>query len=139
MKKLVVFIGICMLSISLFAQTDTTKNAPVIVFDKTVYEFGTIPYASNGTFEFTFKNEGKDPLIIKDVQKSCGCTGVDWTKEPVKKNKTGVVKVTYNTKIVGPFQKNITVNSNAKTPTVILTFKGEVQSAPVEPAPAPAK
>jgi hypothetical protein len=134
MKKFIVFVGICLFSMSLFAQTDTTakKDAPEIVFDKMVYDFGTIPYASNGTFEFTFKNTGKEPLVIKDVQKQCGCTGVDWTKEPVKKNKTGIVKVTYNTKITGPFQKNVTVYSNAKTSTVVLTFKGTVESEAVK-------
>jgi hypothetical protein len=142
MKKIIVFVVICLSSISLFAQTDTTvkKDAPEIVFDKMVYDFGTIPYASNGTFEFNFKNTGKEPLVIKDVQKQCGCTGVDWTKEPVKKNKSGVVKVTYNTKIAGPFQKNVTVYSNAKTATVVLTFKGTVEAEVVKEAttaPAP--
>jgi hypothetical protein len=134
MKKLVVFIAICSFSISMFAQNDTTakKDVPEIVFEKTVYDFGTIPYAGNGVAEYVFTNTGKDPLIIKDVQKSCGCTGVDWTKEPVKKGQKGVVKATYNTKIAGAFQKNITVNSNAKTPTMVLTFKGTVENPPAE-------
>jgi hypothetical protein len=138
MKKFIFFTGLFLYTVGLFAQNDTTvnKDAPEIVFELTTYDFGTIAYGSNGTCEYTFKNTGKDPLIINDVQKSCGCTGVDWTKEPIQKGHKGVIKATYNTKIVGSFQKNITVHSNAKTPTIVLTFKGVVEKAPAENAPA---
>ncbi len=137
MNKLFLLIGLGLFSVmNLFSQTPEGANqndAPVIVLDKTVYDFGTIGYGSNGTFEFTVRNAGAEPLIISNVQKSCGCTSVDWTKDPIKQGQTGVIKVTYNTKIIGPFTKNITVTSNAKTPQVVLTFKGTVGSAPPTP------
>lgn len=139
MKKLALFLGLGLFAFSgTFGQTAPTeaadnKNAPEIVFEKTEYDFGTIPYDSNGTFEFTFKNGGKEPLLISNVQKGCQCTSTDWTKEPVKKGKSGVVKVTYNTKITGPFTKSITVFSNAKTPAFALTFKGVVSPPPAQP------
>ena len=137
MKKLFLFLGLGLFSVmNLVAQAQDTlkKDAPELVLDKTVYDFGTIGYASDGTFEFTVKNTGKEPLIISNVQKSCGCTSVDWTKDPIKQGQTGVIKVTYNTKNAGPFTKTLTVFSNAKTPQVGLTFKGIVESAPVAPA-----
>jgi hypothetical protein len=135
MKRLFLFVGLGLFSIaSLVAQTTPApaaqKDAPEIVLDKTVYDFGTIPYAGNGTFEFTFKNTGQDPLIVSNVQKSCGCTSVDWTKDPVKKGQKGVIKVTYDTKRPGPFTKTLTVFSNAKTSQILLTFKGTVENAP---------
>jgi hypothetical protein len=144
MKKVFLFFGLGVFSLTtMFGQTQPAaapvaenKNAPEIVFDKTEYDFGTIPYDSNGAFEFTFKNEGKDPLIVSNAQKSCGCTAVDWTKEPVKKGDKGVIKVTYNTKITGPFTKNVTVYSNAKKAMVVLSFKGTVSAAPVQQAVA---
>lgn len=141
MKKFFLFFGLGVMSLStMFGQTQPAqtpvvdnKNAPDIVFDKTEYDFGTIAYDSNGAFEFAFKNEGKDPLIVSNAQKSCGCTAVDWTKEPVKKGDKGVIKVTYNTKIAGPFTKNVTVYSNAKKSMVVLTFKGTVTAPPPPP------
>lgn len=33
-----------------------------------------IPYGSDETFAFDFKNESKTPAIIQGVQTSCGCT-----------------------------------------------------------------
>lgn len=154
MKKFFLFFGLGVLTLTnMFGQTPPAqtppaqtqpaqtpvvenKNAPEIVFDKTEYDYGTIAYDSNGTFEFSFKNEGKDPLIVSNAQKSCGCTAVDWTKEPVKKGSKGVIKVTYNTKITGPFTKNVTVYSNAKKPMVVLTFKGTVSAPPAPQAAA---
>lgn len=134
MKKVFLFIGLGLLSvINLFgqpAQDANQKNAPDIVLDKTVYDFGTIGYGSNGSFEFKVKNAGAQPLIISNVQKSCGCTSVDWTKDPIKQGQTGIIKVTYDTKRIGTFTKNLTVYSNAKTPTVVLTFKGVVENPP---------
>ena len=135
MKKLFLFLGLgllCVMKLAAKTQDANQKDAPELVLDKTVYDFGTIGYASNGTFEFTVKNSGKEPLVISNVQKSCGCTSVDWTKDPIKQGQTGTIKVTYNTKIVGPFTKNLTVYSNAKTSTVVLTFKGTVENAPAE-------
>lgn len=131
MKKLILFLGLGIFLLgNLCAQADSTKNKPVIKFEKTEYDFGTIAQGGNGTFEFTFTNTGKEPLVISNVVKQCGCTAADWIKEPVKKNKKGWVKITYNTQIVGAFTKQVTVYSNALTPVVALTFKGVVQQAP---------
>jgi hypothetical protein len=128
MKKLILLLGIGVFMMgSLMAQADSTKNKPAIKFEKTTYDFGTISKGGNGTFEFSFKNEGEDPLVISNVVKQCGCTSADWIKEPVKKGGSGWVKITYNTKIVAPFSKQVTVYSNAQTPVVVLTFKGVVK------------
>lgn len=140
MKKLFLFIGLGLFSVmNLLAQApkDTTqKDAPVIVLDKTLYDYGTIGYGSNGSFEFKVSNSGIQPLIISNVQKQCGCTSVDWTKDPIKKGQSGVIKVTYDTKRIGPFTKSLTVFSNAKTPQIQLTFKGIVENPPATPAAA---
>jgi hypothetical protein len=143
MKKMLLYVGFGLFSVmNLFAQgqQDASPNdAPVIVLDKTVYDFGTIGYASNGTFEFSVKNTGVQPLIISNVQKSCGCTSVDWTKDPIKQGQSGTIKVTYDTKRTGPFTKNLTVYSNAKTPSVVLTFKGTVENPPATTTTEPTK
>ena len=121
------------------APVDSSKMAE-ITFDKIVNDFGKIPYSGNGTTKFTFKNTGKSPLILSNVQSSCGCTVPTWPKEPVAPGESKSIDVTYNTTRVGGFTKQITVYSNAKNGTVYLTIKGEVEPQPTPAAePTPAK
>ena len=106
-----------------------------MTFDKDVHDFGTIEYASNGTYEFKFKNTGTEPLIISDAKGSCGCTVPTYPKNiPIKPGETEVIKVTYDTKRPGSFTKTVSINSNAKTPQKVITIKGVVQAAPTEEA-----
>jgi hypothetical protein len=108
------------------AEGEDNKNAPHIEFEELVHDYGTVAWKGDGECEFVFKNSGKEPLVLTNVRASCGCTTPSWTKEPVKKNKKGSVKVKYNTAIVGNFTKSITVYSNADNSPVRLTIKGKV-------------
>ncbi|OFX89918.1 MAG: hypothetical protein A2W99_08870 [Bacteroidetes bacterium GWF2_33_16] len=134
MKKLL-FILLTFISISFTAYSQEeiktnkeNKELPEIFFEKTVHDYGTIKYESDGTCEFTFKNTGKEPLLLTQVQASCGCTTPTWPKEPVKPGETGTIVVKYNTKIPGVFSKSVRVYSNAKTNLVTLTIKGSVEN-----------
>lgn len=115
-------------SIGLLAQT---KNAR-ITFNEEVHNFGKIAEEKGPvTTEFTFTNTGAQPLIIQNVRASCGCTSPDWTKDPVLPGKKGFVKATFNPKgRPGPFNKSITVTSNAENSKVVLIIKGEVIPRP---------
>ncbi len=112
----------------------TNKNAPVITFTELTHDYGTVVKEGDGTCQFTFKNTGKEPLILSNVRASCGCTVPDWSKEPVAKGKTGTINVKYNTVIVGNFQKSITVYSNSSNNPIVLTIKGVVTEAAAAPA-----
>jgi hypothetical protein len=101
---------------------------PYILFEKTTHDFGTLEYGSDATYEFVFKNAGKQPLIINNCQSSCGCTVPDCPKDPVMKGKTGKITVRYNTTNVGAFTKTITISSNAQNTPLVLTIKGRVKS-----------
>jgi hypothetical protein len=136
MKK-IIFVGIAFMMATMVAsaqdqnQNQNKKNdkkLPAITFKETEFDFGTINYGASGTHEFQFKNTGKEPLIVSNVGTSCGCTVPDWTKDPVNKNKTGVITATYDTKRIGPFTKTLTVTSNAKNTPVTLTIKGTVKA-----------
>src|SRR5882672_1505850 len=68
-----------------------------MTFDTDVHDFGSIEYAGNGTYEFKFKNTGKEPLIISDAKGSCGCTVPTYPKDvPIKPGESNVIKVTYD-------------------------------------------
>ena len=142
MKKIVaaaiLFFG---LSFTTKAQEATTPNidpnAPELKFEQETIDYGVIEYDANTLREFKFKNTGKAPLILSNVQVSCGCTNVDgWPKEPIAPGKTATFKVKYDSTRPGKFDKKITVTSNSRTPSTILTIKGEVKPAPVTPPAA---
>jgi hypothetical protein len=111
-----------------FGQT----KSPNINFEKTAHDFGKIEEAKGAvSIEFKFTNTGGSPIIISNVKASCGCTTPDWTKDPVLPGKSGFVKATYDPKNrPGPFNKTITVTSNAENATVVLSIKGDVAARP---------
>ena len=127
-----------------FAQEANT-NAAQISFTQETIDYGNIKKDANGEREFVFKNTGKEPLIITKCVGSCGCTVPVWPKTPIAPGEKASIKVKYDTRRVGRFQKTVTVTSNAGTPTKVLTIKGNVEdvpataTTPVNNAPAASK
>jgi hypothetical protein len=144
MKKVLLALGVSfIMSFAVFAQNTeqqpaVNKNAPVISFDKTTHDYGTVVKGGDGTCEFKFKNTGVEPLILSNVTSSCGCTVPEWPREPVLKNKSNVIKVKYDTNRVGPINKTITVLSNATNSSIQLHIIGTITDK-VEGASLPVK
>lgn len=119
MKKLI--LGIVFALVGTF-----TSQAQEISFEKEIHDFGTFNQHGDGTYEFEFTNTGKKPLIISNSKGSCGCTVPIWPKEPIYPGQSHVIKVKYDTKRVGAFNKSVTITSNAKTdPTKVIRIKGK--------------
>ena len=106
-------------------------NAPEISFEKELIDMGTYNQYDDESSrcEFKFTNTGKEPLIIEKAKGSCGCTVPEWPKEPIAPGETAVMKINYDEKRVGSFNKSITITSNAKNSTTILKVKGKVIAA----------
>lgn len=145
MKKSIAAIALVLgLGFTAKAQETVTPsidpNAPVMQFESEVLDYGTVKFDGNGVREFKVKNTGKSPLTITNVQGQCGCTSTTidgkpgWPQEPVLPGKSAAIRVKYDTKRPGPFEKNVTVTSNAKEPSKVVKIKGVVEAAP---APAP--
>jgi phosphopantothenoylcysteine synthetase/decarboxylase len=118
-----------LLSLILGVTVAFSQDKAVISSEKTTHDFGKIKEA-DGPVSYVFKidNKGDGPLILTRVIASCGCTTPEWTKEPIAAGKNGEIKITYNPKDrPGPFVKTISVYSNGKTGSYILTIKGEVE------------
>ncbi len=49
-------------------------NGAGMVFVTETIDYGTVAYNSDGRREFIFTNNGNKPLIITNVQSTCGCT-----------------------------------------------------------------
>ncbi|MES2778707.1 MAG: DUF1573 domain-containing protein [Bacteroidota bacterium] len=133
MKKLLLILFVSIFGIAAQAQTVNDAQA-VITFDKPEHDFGKLKEGTLASHEFTFTNTGKAPLILSNVQPSCGCTTPEWSKEPIMPGGKGKIKAVFNSYgRPGTFQKYITVKSNSSGGDVTLTFKGTVEPTPVEP------
>ncbi|HPE35035.1 MAG TPA: DUF1573 domain-containing protein [Bacteroidales bacterium] len=136
MKKILLLATGLLFAVATFAQVEAKSqqqpaenpNAPVITFEKTVHDYGTIPYNGDGNCEFNFTNTGKEPLILTNVRSSCGCTVPKWPREPILPGESGVIHVKYSTNRIGTINKSVTVQSNASNPNVVLRIKGQVLS-----------
>ncbi len=127
MKHLLFILTAMLLSVgSLSAQ----EKQAVISAKETIFDFGTIKEVDGKvTHAFVIENTGDGPLVITRVIASCGCTTPEWTKEPIAPGKTGDVNITYNPAgRPGPFVKTISIYSNGKKGSYILTIKGKVES-----------
>ena len=133
MKKLP-FALMLLVSVTSFAaatvSTVADGTAAIMTFATNKHSFSVIPQGTPVTYEFTFSNTGKEPLLIKNAVGSCGCTVPEYTQEAIAPGGKGKVKVTYNAASLGVFSKTVTVNTNsASTPVIVLTIDGEVKPA----------
>jgi hypothetical protein len=132
MKNTVLFIALLVISSFAIGQDEIkkeqkkTQKQSSIVFKSTTYDFGTLKYDEEAKGEFEFKNVSKAPIILTNVRASCGCTGTDWPREEVKKRKKASISVTYDTKRVGKFHKNVYVYIDGNPNPIQLQIKGEV-------------
>jgi Protein of unknown function (DUF1573) len=123
MKKVVLFVAM-MMSLSGFCQAKIEFKDK----DNTI-DYGSVSKDSDsGVRTFIFTNTGDAPLIITNVQSTCGCTVPTKPTEPIMPGKTGKIDVKYNMN-PGPIRKTITVESNATNyegGRVAIKIKGEV-------------
>lgn len=129
MKKIFLIIAIAAFNVTAFAQ-----GAKIEFKDKdNTVDYGKVYRdTDSGMRTFEFKNTGDAPLIITNVQSTCGCTIPTKPTEPIMPGKTGKIDVKYNMS-PGPIRKTITVESNATNVEggrVAIKIKGEVLVKP---------
>ena len=111
------------------ASTPKVNGAGMVFVTETI-DYGTVAYNSDGRREFIFTNNGNKPLIITNVQSTCGCTVPTYPKEPIAPGAKGVIGVKYDTSRAGQaFTKTVTLTTNAVEPSRTLTIKGNVLAA----------
>ncbi len=127
MKKVILSL-LVVFALGLVQNTTAQSKKAYIEFEKTLHDYGTVK-ESNGPamYSFTFKNTGKQPLVLTEVKPNCGCTSPEWSKAPIAPGGSGMIKVAFDPKNrPGVFNKNIKVVSNAENQQVILRIKGNV-------------
>lgn len=143
MKKAVLFIiyGLFMVMITR-AQVDVSKSSTLraspkeetLLLRENTYSFGKIPQGRPVIHIFTIQNISSEPLLLENVQASCGCTTPEWSRAPIAPGAEASIKVGYNAYAEGHFNKTVTIfYNNGQTKALIIS--GEVYKLPASAAP----
>ncbi len=115
MKK--IFALLIFISTAGFAQEEASVPGPAITFEEGSFDFGDIYQGDKVEHIFNFENTGDSPLIITNVQTTCGCTATNWEREPILPGAKSSIKVSFNS--AGKMARNnkvITIISNSVAP-----------------------
>jgi hypothetical protein len=118
---------------SLFCQNsqpainqNSSNNKAYFSLEKKTVNFGEIVMGTTKTIQLAFTNTGVKTLVLTDAYTTCGCTTVDWPKDPFLPGKSGVIKISYNPTETGPFNKTISIYTNAQNNVEVIQIEGIV-------------
>ncbi len=117
-------------------RDEAGKQIPVMEFEESEHDFGTIEQGTAQETVFKFTNTGNAPLIITNATSSCGCTVPDPPKDPIAPGETGELVVKFNGSGQNQVSKTITVNANTEKGSELLRIKAFVNpknAGPVGP------
>lgn len=119
LRKIIISFGWCAWSVMAWAQPKATVA-------REVANMGEVGYLMPRKVSFTLKNTGNEPLHINEVIPSCGCVSVEWTREPVAPGGEGQITTEYDARMLGVFQKDLEVYTNASEQPFYLHLQGRV-------------
>jgi hypothetical protein len=111
------------------AAINDSANFTTVEWLDAEQNFGKVIDGETVLITFHFKNTGTKPLIIANVQASCGCTVPSKPEEPIAPGQEGLIKAEFNSSgREGIANKTLTVTCNTKEQIHTLNFNGEVLS-----------
>ena len=113
------------LQFSTFLFQSSMIHAQKLVAEKTVLECGRTGFQQPVTAIFDLKNKSLRKLVIESVKPDCGCTAVEYPREVGAGDKF-TIKMTYDARQLGHFQKSAAIRSNGSKQPVYLTMRGVV-------------
>lgn len=102
-------------------------NFASVSFEEAEHDFGTIQNGTPVETVFKYKNTGNSPLVVSNIQSTCGCTvPSDWTKQ-VAPGETGEFKVEFDGKGSGAINKSITMTTNTEKGSETVKIKAMIE------------
>lgn len=114
------------------AFATSTAAQPCLSVTSDVQNVGEIMFQQPKTVTFEIRNSGTQPLVLTSVHPSCGCTQVVWPHEPIAPGATAKIEAVYDALLLGTFQKELEVYTNASSEPTYLTLQGRVVTTFVE-------
>ncbi|WP_338410626.1 DUF1573 domain-containing protein [uncultured Flavobacterium sp.] len=105
-----------------------SEKLPVLEFDKTEHDFGSINEGDKVSTEFIVTNTGDADLIIVSAVGSCGCTVPVWKKEAIKPGESTPILVTFDSNgKPGQQEKSVTITANTANGKEVCKIKANVK------------
>ncbi len=118
-------------------RDEAAKLVPVMTFEKSEHDFGTIDQGTPQETVFSFTNTGNGPLIITDAKSSCGCTVPEYPKnKAIAPGEKGEMLVKFNGAGQNQVTKTITVTANTEKGSELIRIKAFVNPKNAGPTAA---
>ncbi|MEN8703605.1 MAG: DUF1573 domain-containing protein [Polaribacter sp.] len=125
MKKIFLLISIIILTVSCNLRKpgiDSVRKTKMEIVDPERHYY-PILRGSEITAAYKFYNRGNEPLIIYDVQASCGCIDIDFPETSIAKDDFGFITLDYDSaKNIGFVEFFVTIKANTEK-DVFTTIK----------------
>lgn len=118
------------LYLKLITGSQESKQSEIITqvsVNQTEIDFGRFSKTVKQERSFVLTNTGKQLLVVHDVVTSCGCTKVEYSKQPVRPGETLELKVIYEAEDTGHFNKSIKVYCNVENSPLRLKVRGSAE------------
>lgn len=92
----------------------------------TSVDCGKVAYDKPVTATFELRNKGMRKLKITDVKASCGCVAAQYPKEEIPAGDKFTLRLTYDARQLGHFNKSVRIVSNGSKKPLYLTMTGVV-------------
>ncbi|MBL7852168.1 MAG: DUF1573 domain-containing protein [Cyclobacteriaceae bacterium] len=111
MKK---FSFLLLLMLAAAASAQSPAGA-VITWERPTHDFGDVVQGEKVEHTFKFTNTGTEPLVITNVQVTCGCTTPKgWERDPIAPGASSEITLGFNSAgKYGRQKKVVTIVSNA--------------------------
>ena len=110
-------------------DSSVIENMTEIKFERTVLDFKSVESGEVVQGSFVFTNEGKYPLVIYEVNTSCGCTVADYPRGEIAPREKGMISVKYDSEGSAGMRisKEVTVNANTTPAKTKLKIVADVR------------
>ena len=103
-----------------------TAKAQRLALTTAVIDVGRTGYEMPVTATFEGRNRGFRKLLIKSVKADCYCTKVEYPKEEIGVGDNFTIRMTFDARQLGHFNKQAIITSNGSRRPVCITMKGVV-------------
>jgi outer membrane protein OmpA-like peptidoglycan-associated protein len=127
-----------LLIIAFFLYSISGFSQPKIVFEKSIQNAGNLEIGSSNSkkIQFSFRNNGNTPAIIKDVQSVCSCIEVSFPSGEIMPGNKGLIEVTINPVDLtssGSFLATVHIFYNSADPVLGIYMAGYAHAKGTEP------
>lgn len=103
---------------------------PYAELEKDAIDLGKIAQGRQAPGSIVLTNTGQHPLLIGTVRSSCGLMIPSWPTQAIAPGAQATISFRYDGSRIGPFERIISIHTNAWQKTIQVKVSGEVVPPP---------